>query len=571
VSAALAARGVTWRRQRQGLGGAVLAAALCLGLATAGSAATSARTAVYTGLGFESCNAPPLESLNAWLASPYRAVGIYIGGVNRTCANAGLTSDWVAGALAGGWNLIPTYVGLQAPCISNQKRARFTAANAQSQGVGAADDAIAAAALLGLPAGSPIYYDMEAYALKDPTCTQTVQTFVSAWVGELHAHGYTAGLYGSAASTARDLQALAATPASPDDVWIANWNGNQSVFGDPYVSDALWTNHQRIHQYRGGHKETFGGVTINVDSDSVDGAVVGAGSTPAPPPAPPPTTSGSAGSAATDDGQATATWPAGAFGADVGVTLAQLVPGATLPDYATGGYGVQLSVSDATTLAPVRTFAAPVTLRFVPQGESLAPVYSTNGTVWKRLPLLAGETLAPGARAGYTRDADGAVVVQTTVAGTFALVPDPTRPSAPPGVAAHFSDRELVLSWQASTDSNGPITGYRVTLTNAPVASVPGGAHRESVSGFHPRAPSVFRVVAVDAAGNESRPSKPVVVLPSARPQDVPKALPAWSWRLYDWLQHGKAGARPDAPRIVPAWFWRWSAWRRLPFHLRAS
>ena len=61
----------------------------------------------------------------------------------------------------------------------------------------------------------------------------------------------------------------------PDDAWIANWNGQASVFGDQYVSDSLWADHQRVHQYKGGHKETWGGVTINIDSDYVDGAVVG--------------------------------------------------------------------------------------------------------------------------------------------------------------------------------------------------------------------------------------------------------------------------------------------------------
>ena len=47
------------------------------------------------------------------------------------------------------------------------------------------------------------------------------------------------------------------------------------MFGDPYVSDSLWANHQRVHQYKGGHKETWGGVTINIDSNYVDGPVLG--------------------------------------------------------------------------------------------------------------------------------------------------------------------------------------------------------------------------------------------------------------------------------------------------------
>ena len=117
---------------------------------------------------------------------------------------------------------------------------------------------------------------MEGYALNDPRLHRRRAGASSrAWVDELHALGYLAGVYGSAASTIRDLQALAATGSAPDDVWIADWNGQETVFGNPYVSDTLWTNHQRLHQYRGGHHETWGGVTIDVDSSYVDAAVVG--------------------------------------------------------------------------------------------------------------------------------------------------------------------------------------------------------------------------------------------------------------------------------------------------------
>jgi len=42
----------------------------------------------------------------------------------------------------------------------------------------------------------------------------------------------------------------------PDDIWIARWNGVKTVFGEPVVSDDYWSEHQRVHQYRGGHKET---------------------------------------------------------------------------------------------------------------------------------------------------------------------------------------------------------------------------------------------------------------------------------------------------------------------------
>jgi len=156
------------------------------------------------------------------------------------------------------------------------------------------------------------------------------------------------------------------------------------------------------------------------------------------------------------------------------------------------------------------------------------------------------------------------------VAGTFALVPDRTRPSPPSVTGARFVDRRLLLTWSASTDSNGPIAAYQVTLTNQPVATTKPGLRHDAVEGFHTTEPSVYRLIAVDAAGNESVPSKPVVVLPSSRPADTPQAIPAWAWRMFDWQEAGKVGPRPQAPKLVPSWYWRWSAWRALPFRLRA-
>ena len=236
----------------------------------------SARTGVFTGYGFESCNAPTTEALTAWLASPYRAVGIYIGGVNRTCANAELTSTWVAAALARRLEPDPD---LRRPAGAvrrrTRERARFTAANAQSQGLAAADDAIARAHADRPPGGQPDllrHGGLRAQGrrvhaggadvrlgLGRPSCTRAAT---------------------SPASTAAPPRPRATCRRSPARRRARTTSGSrtgtasESVFGDPYVSDALWTNHQRIHQYRGGHKETWGGVTINIDNDYVDGAVV---------------------------------------------------------------------------------------------------------------------------------------------------------------------------------------------------------------------------------------------------------------------------------------------------------
>jgi hypothetical protein len=79
-------------------------------------------------------------------------------------------------------------------------------------------------------------------------------------------------VYSSASSGITDLVGQQGTGyLEPDDVWIADWNGEQTT-SDPYVPASDWSNQQRLHQYSGGHDETYGGVTINVDDNYLDGA-----------------------------------------------------------------------------------------------------------------------------------------------------------------------------------------------------------------------------------------------------------------------------------------------------------
>ena len=233
----------------------------------------------YTGLGFDACTAPSSRSMSAWAGSPYRALGVYVGGANRGCSQPNLTASWVAEQTAAGWSLIPTYVGLQAPtssCSSCAKLSTSTSA-ATTQGTEAANDAVAQARVAGIGEGSPIYFDMESYARTASASTATL-TFLSAWTTRLHALGYDSGVYSSSASGIADLASKSASAyALPDDLWMANWNGRADT-EDPYVSDAAWSDHQRIHQYRGGHDETYGGVTINIDNNYVEGATAGTAS-----------------------------------------------------------------------------------------------------------------------------------------------------------------------------------------------------------------------------------------------------------------------------------------------------
>jgi hypothetical protein len=226
------------------------------------------------GLGFDACTAPSRPAMSAWLASPYRSVGVYIGGANRGCSQPNLTSSWVRKVTGSGWALMPIYVGLQAPGTSCSC-ATINRSQARKQGRSAARDAIGDARALGMGPGSPIYFDMEYYA-RSTTNSRTALRFMEGWTARLHASRYLSGVYSSASAGIRDLASrYGSSYLEPDDIWIANWDGRRTT-DDPYLPDRYWSNHQRIRQYRGGHNERYRGYTINVDSNYLDGAVFGA-------------------------------------------------------------------------------------------------------------------------------------------------------------------------------------------------------------------------------------------------------------------------------------------------------
>lgn len=224
------------------------------------------------GLGFDACTAPSLAALAAWKGtSPYGTVNMYFGGNNRACAQPNLTPTWVRGATAGGWKLLPTYFGYQPYCMFGEKPNRYTATNATARGSSDASDAVAKAKALGVLPGSALYADVEHYDRTISACRTAVLRYVSAWTKSLHAAGYVAGVYVHQDSGLRDLSDSynSTSYARPDAVWMARWDGNSSLTGWPTAPNSRWADFQRAKQYRGDHNETWGGVTINIDSDSL--------------------------------------------------------------------------------------------------------------------------------------------------------------------------------------------------------------------------------------------------------------------------------------------------------------
>jgi hypothetical protein len=260
------------------LAGAVGIGAAAAPLVAAGPAAAApaaGRVATFAGGGFDKCGVPSIADLNAWSSSPYRAFNIYIGGVNAACPQR-VSASFVKSATGLGWGIIATYVGLQAP--SNQCGCQsIVPSKAAGEGAAAAAQAVKELAAMGIGTGNVVYDDMEGYTTGS-TNTPAVLAFLQGWTKKLHALGYVSGVYSGAGSGIADLVTkYGTTYVEPDDIWIADWNYKKTV-QDPYVPAADWSNHQRIHQYNGGKSHTYGGVTLNVDGDWCDGAVVAASS-----------------------------------------------------------------------------------------------------------------------------------------------------------------------------------------------------------------------------------------------------------------------------------------------------
>ncbi|HZD56032.1 MAG TPA: glycoside hydrolase domain-containing protein, partial [Anaerolineales bacterium] len=227
---------------------------------------------------FDKCHVPSLSQMQKWWdKSPYTTSNIYIGGISQACSNDGLDALWVHQASQQGWSLIPTWVGPQAACSPLKYRMSTDPSVSYVQGKFEADLAYKAAKELGLLGNHVIYYDLEGYWGANTTCRQASAAFLRGWVERLHEYGVRAGAYGSSCSSY--MTDWASNNPMPDDVWIAHWSipyqydPDATVWGTACLSDSLWANHQRIRQYAGDHTETWGSVSLVIDSNIADGEV----------------------------------------------------------------------------------------------------------------------------------------------------------------------------------------------------------------------------------------------------------------------------------------------------------
>jgi hypothetical protein len=269
--------------------------------ATASAPTTARATNVvtpgnFTGYGFDQCLAPTQKAMNTWLRhSPFLAVGIYISGDSRACrSQPNLTTDWISTQLRNGWRLLPITLGPQASCstrfprygddetIRSKPGPDGSYARARRQGVAEAEKAVKAAKALGIVANSTLWYDLEGFDHTRTRCRESALRFLSAWTRRLHELHFVSGVYSSVGSGIKILDdARVERPKMfnlPDRIWLARWDGKANT-SSSYIRDDGWRPGGRVKQYLGGHDETWGGVTINIDRNYLN---LGKGSWAAP-------------------------------------------------------------------------------------------------------------------------------------------------------------------------------------------------------------------------------------------------------------------------------------------------
>ena len=297
------------RRSLAALSGGALAAVTLAALSTTDAdvvpaAATTARAANvvtpgdFTGYGFDQCHTPDQTAMNAWRrSSPFWAVGVYMSGASRACRDQpNLTPQWVSTQLRKGWRILPITLGPQASCqprfprygndetIIPKPGDNDRYGKARKQGRAEATKSVAAAQGLGIVGGSTLWYDLEGFEVSNIRCRESALAFLSGWSAQIRELGYMSGVYSSAGSGIKMLDDARHDDrpgiALPDQIWVARWDGQANTDTEAqYLRPDGWRPHARVKQYQGGHNETWGGVTINIDRNFLD---LGTGSVAVP-------------------------------------------------------------------------------------------------------------------------------------------------------------------------------------------------------------------------------------------------------------------------------------------------
>ena len=455
------------------------------------------------------------------LGSPYRALGVYIGGSMRACGDGNLSSAWVSSVTASGWGLMPIYVGPQAPCVDQKNLATINPAQAAAQGTANATDAVSRAQAFGLGASTPIYYDMESYNSSVAGCSRTVLTFLSAWTTQLHKLGYRSAVYGGPASLMVDLSTAMGTSGyvPPDDVWFAHWNGLQTLSDSaafPAFKDSYWANGQRAHQYA-NLTQTWGGFRINIDANWVGSHVAGRAVSVDYGP----NVFGPGGTSFVFTGSMSAWYPNPTSGLR-GRAHATYANGAKESHGATWSPQLPAGVYDVSAYVPETraTAVVPYTVKDA-DGTTVTQVNQASVSGYTS---LGRRTVRPG-KPITVHVADNGPSSGTAQVGVdamrFQLVA--VAPSAPTAVTSVPGDKQATVRWSAAAGNGAAVTGYSVkAYPGGATVAVAGSATSATVAGLANGTSYTFTVTATSSAGTGPASAASLAVTPELHGHLVP-------------------------------------------------
>ncbi len=241
----------------------------------------------FTGYGFDQCVAPTQAAMDAWChrRRPSVRSGIYISGDSRACrVQPNLSPD--LGRDPGGARLAtaadrPRPAGLLPAALpalrrrlQDQPEARRQLRDRPRPGRGRGRQERHRRRGAGHRAGQHAVVRPRV-ASTSPTPTAASRPWRSSAPGSpgSRSSATSPGFYSSASSGIKMLDdARISRPgqfALPDRIWIARWDGVANT-STTYIPEDGWRPGGRMKQYHGGHNETWGGVTINIDSNYRD-------------------------------------------------------------------------------------------------------------------------------------------------------------------------------------------------------------------------------------------------------------------------------------------------------------
>lgn len=275
-------------------------------------------------------------------------------------------------------------------------------------------------------------------------------------------------------------------------------------------------------------------------------------------------------------GHATVTWAAGTFAG--GGTI--VVSPVTL---ASGPSGFS-STSPIVSVAYTAPGASQATAVFLPSPISVVlpagvvprspyVAISVDGVTFMPVSRLAKEELPSNQTNGWLRRPDGSIVVYTRHTGLFALLRDTEPPTRPATLVAALRGTTLRLRWAPAADNSRVIALCQIVRGATVVAKVRGSQVTATFSVAELARTSVYRVRAIDPAGNIGLLSSGIEVVVAPRPQDVPRRIPSWAKQLRLW--HAAApsvrGPRPVTPSPFPKWYAHWTRWMRSHLSIRPA